>query len=76
MPGMFVLQKVSIEDTSKIWSVQDLCKLARAASLFTLRPIPSHGDLPWLVAKKTQVASMAKSFLCLHKFDIFLWFLY
>ena len=70
MPGMFVLQKASIEDP-KFRASKEYVKIARAASFFTVPPMPSHGDLPWLVANKTQVASMPKSSLCLHKFNIF-----
>ena len=30
------------------------CNLARAVSLFTVLPMPSHDDLLWLVANRTQ----------------------
>ena len=47
-----------------------------AIFLVTVPPIPSQGDLPWLVTKNNQIASNPKSFRWLHKFIRFLKFLY
>ena len=53
-----------------------LCKLPFAAWCFTAPPIPSHGDFPWLVAKKIHSVLMEKSSLWEHKLRKFLKFLY
>ena len=47
-----------------------------AIFLVTVPPIPSQGDLPWLVAKNDQIAWNLKSFTCLHKLIRFFKFLY
>ena len=49
-------------------------KLALAANRFVVPPIPSHGDFPWLEAKKFHSALMAMSSWCWHKFLKFLKF--
>ena len=36
-------------------------QLVLAVNLFTVPSIPSHGDFPWLVAKKFHIQSIEKS---------------
>ena len=51
-------------------------RLSLQASLFTAPPMPSHGPLPWLVAKKFHSAVNPKSDSCWQRFNKFLKFLY
>ena len=73
---MFSLQNSSTALKVRIWFVTGLCKLVCAIFFFTVPPIPSQGDLPWLMAKNNQTAWNSKSFTWLHKFIRFLRFLY
>lgn len=60
-----------------IWSLYGLCKLAQAADLLTVPPTPSHGPLPWEVAKKCHSARIPlKSDAWWHRLAKFLQFLY
>ena len=52
------------------------CKLDCAVILFTVLPIPSYVDLPWLVAQKLHMQSLKKSSLWCHKLKKGLQFLY
>ena len=47
----------------RIWSLIGRCKLAQAVRRFSVSPIPSHGDLPWLVVKTFHVQLIPKSVL-------------
>ena len=76
IPTTFSLQNSSTALKVWIWFVIGLCKLAGTIFLFTVPPIPSQGDLPWLVAKNDQIAWNPKSFTWLPKFIRFLKFLY
>ena len=60
-----------------IWSSWVLCKLALAASLLTVPPVPSQGPLPWEFAKKCHSAAIpSKSCLWWHRLMKFLQSLY
>ena len=47
-----------------IWFSNGHRRLSIAVDLFTVPPLPSHGDFPWLVAKKDHNAFIPKSFSC------------
>ena len=63
IPLISKLQNSNISFVVRIWSLIGHCKFARAKRRFTVLPIPSHEDLPWLVVKKFHVQLIPKSVL-------------
>ena len=76
IPFIPSMQNSNILSAVKIWLLIGCCRLALVTSRFTVPPIPSHGDFPWLVAKKFHSHFTPKSLLWRHKFKKFLQFLY
>ena len=75
MEGISLTHRSSIDWQLKIWSCRGLCKLHFATYCLMNPPTPSHGDLPWLVAKNIHSLFILKSCWWWHKLIKFLWFL-
>ena len=61
MDLIFSTQNAYLESTVNIWLIVVLCKLAVVVVRLTVPPIPSKGDLSWLVVKNAHSASKPKS---------------
>ena len=74
--GSLSRQWVTISFTVSISSCRVLHKLSNAIDHSTVPLIPSHSDLPWLMAKRDHEASILKLFICMHKLRKCLQFFY
>ena len=76
IPSMELLQNSATATNVRIWLSMGLWRLVRRIFCFTVPPIPSQGDFPWLVAKNAHSASIPKSWLWWQRFNDALKLLY